>query len=99
MLTVPPSACKAKRCRASASRSLAGQVDAAGIEATAEAALGRMDMPGTPQDWGNGSTPLDLGSPGSSSCAISSDLLPQFEPGHKRCLFFDATGCHAKCCS
>src|SRR5947209_19095118 len=81
MVKDPPSACTAKCCRCSGSKSLAGQVDAAGIGATAGAALGRMHMPGTPQDRGNGTTPLDLWSPGSCSCATNSDLLPQFEPG------------------
>src|SRR5437660_4125994 len=81
MVKDPPSACTAKCSRCSGSKSLAGQVDAAGIGATAGAALGRMHMPGTPQDRGNGSTPLDLGSPGSCSCATGPDLLPQFEPG------------------
>src|SRR6516164_10036295 len=80
MVEVPPNACNAKSCRSSGSKSLAGQGGATGVGATVGEALDRMHMPGTPEDRGNGSTPIDLRSPGPCSCATGPNLLPQFEP-------------------
>src|SRR2546423_1894951 len=81
MVKDAPSACTAKCSRSCGSRSLAGQVDAAGVGATTGAALDRMHMPGTPQDRGTLVHPSIYGVQALAAALPNSDLLPQFEPG------------------